>query len=199
MSSAVADIITPPLAIDGPALTIRKFKKDKLTLEQLVRFGSISPEGADVLKINSDRCPDAPANETDTAYGKRKVTLDLLVVKTVTSFTAASWEPPLVLVCVDQYFRAHDLLVDADAFAVSVLSERQEFLAERFAGRAPGSTGRFEDVPPGGLILPMSAAYPTATPPGPAGRWFVDRLKTSPGKGKTIRESRDEHRGARQR
>src|SRR6202040_1542965 len=32
-------------------LTIRKFKKDKLTLEQLVRFGSISPEGANVLKV----------------------------------------------------------------------------------------------------------------------------------------------------
>src|SRR3954451_8497930 len=66
---------------------------------------------------------------------------------TVTSFAAASWEPPLVLVCLDQYFRAHDLLLNAGAFAVSVLSERQEFLAERFAGRAPGSTGRFEDVP----------------------------------------------------
>jgi pilus assembly protein CpaF len=38
--------IVPPLAIDGPALTIRKFKKDKLTLEQLVKYGSISPEGA---------------------------------------------------------------------------------------------------------------------------------------------------------
>jgi len=45
------NVIAPPLAIDGPALTIRKFKRDKLTLEQLVRFGSISPEGADVLKI----------------------------------------------------------------------------------------------------------------------------------------------------
>lgn len=43
--------IVPPLAIDGPALTIRKFKKDKLTLDQLVRFGSITPEGAEVLKI----------------------------------------------------------------------------------------------------------------------------------------------------
>jgi pilus assembly protein CpaF len=43
--------IVPPLAIDGPALTIRKFKKDKLTLEQLMRFGSISPEGAEVLKV----------------------------------------------------------------------------------------------------------------------------------------------------
>ena len=38
--------IVPPLAIDGPALTIRKFKKDKLTLDQLVKFGAISPEGA---------------------------------------------------------------------------------------------------------------------------------------------------------
>jgi pilus assembly protein CpaF len=43
--------IVPPLALDGPALTIRKFKKDKLTLEQLVRFGSISPEGAEILKV----------------------------------------------------------------------------------------------------------------------------------------------------
>ncbi len=43
--------IVPPLAIDGPALTIRKFKKDKLTLEQLVRYGSISPEGAEILKV----------------------------------------------------------------------------------------------------------------------------------------------------
>jgi len=43
--------IVPPLAIDGPALTIRKFKRDKLTLEQLVRFGTITPEGADILKV----------------------------------------------------------------------------------------------------------------------------------------------------
>ncbi|BAU91246.1 type II secretion system protein E [Methylorubrum populi] len=45
------NVIAPPLAIDGPALTIRKFKKDKLTLDQLVRFGAISPEGAKILQI----------------------------------------------------------------------------------------------------------------------------------------------------
>ncbi|MGQ2907496.1 MAG: CpaF family protein [Aliihoeflea sp.] len=45
------NVIAPPLAIDGTALTIRKFKKDKLTLDQLVKFGSISPEGAEVLKV----------------------------------------------------------------------------------------------------------------------------------------------------
>jgi pilus assembly protein CpaF len=45
------NVIAPPLAIDGAALTIRKFKKDKLTLEQLQKFGSISPEGAQLLQI----------------------------------------------------------------------------------------------------------------------------------------------------
>ena len=45
------NVIVPPLAIDGPALTIRKFKRDKLTLEQLVRYGSITPEGGEILKV----------------------------------------------------------------------------------------------------------------------------------------------------
>ncbi len=45
------NVIVPPLAIDGPALTIRKFKKDKLTLDQLVTYGSVSQEGAEVLRI----------------------------------------------------------------------------------------------------------------------------------------------------
>jgi len=45
------NVIAPPLAIDGPTLTIRKFKKDKLTLDQLVKFGSITPEGAQILEI----------------------------------------------------------------------------------------------------------------------------------------------------
>jgi hypothetical protein len=35
-------------------------------------------------------------------------------------------------------------------------------------------------VPPDGLILTMSAVWQTRSPPGPAGRWFVDRLKQIP-------------------
>lgn len=51
------NVIAPPLALDGPALTIRKFKKDKLTLDQLVNFGSVSPEGAQVLQVvGKSRC-----------------------------------------------------------------------------------------------------------------------------------------------
>jgi pilus assembly protein CpaF len=45
------NVIAPPLAIDGPALTIRKFKKDKLKLSDLVNFGAISPPGAAILGI----------------------------------------------------------------------------------------------------------------------------------------------------
>src|ERR1700750_1648261 len=37
-----------------------------------------------------------------------------------------------------------------------------------------------EDVPPDGLILAMSAVWSTQSPPGPAGRWFVDRLEEIP-------------------
>ena len=45
------NVIAPPLSLDGPALTIRKFKKDKLRLANLVKFNSITEEGAEVLRI----------------------------------------------------------------------------------------------------------------------------------------------------
>jgi pilus assembly protein CpaF len=51
------NVIGPPLSLDGPTLTIRKFRKDKLTLEDLVRFGSINAAGARVLGvIGRSRC-----------------------------------------------------------------------------------------------------------------------------------------------
>ncbi|MEI8393411.1 MAG: CpaF family protein [Rhodospirillaceae bacterium] len=51
------NVIAPPLSLDGPALTIRKFKKDKLTLDKLVSFNSVSPQCASVMRIASaSRC-----------------------------------------------------------------------------------------------------------------------------------------------
>ncbi len=41
--------IIPPLAIDGPALTIRKFAKTRLTLDDLVSFGTLAPDAAEFL------------------------------------------------------------------------------------------------------------------------------------------------------
>jgi pilus assembly protein CpaF len=43
--------IIAPLALKGPALTIRKFSKRKLTADDLVQFGSLSPEMARFLEI----------------------------------------------------------------------------------------------------------------------------------------------------
>jgi pilus assembly protein CpaF len=45
------NVIAPPLSIDGAALTIRKFKKDRLRLKNLVDYKSITPEGAKILSI----------------------------------------------------------------------------------------------------------------------------------------------------
>jgi len=47
------NVIAPPLAIDGAALTIRKFKKEKLKLENLIKFQSVTDELARVLEVIS--------------------------------------------------------------------------------------------------------------------------------------------------
>ncbi len=43
------NVIIPPLAVDGSCMTIRKFTKDKLTLEKLLEFGSMSPSCAKLI------------------------------------------------------------------------------------------------------------------------------------------------------
>jgi pilus assembly protein CpaF len=45
------NIIIPPLAIDGPTITIRKFSKKKIMLDTMVQFGSMSQQMAKVLRI----------------------------------------------------------------------------------------------------------------------------------------------------
>ena len=46
------NVIAPATRDRRPALTIRKFKRDRLTLDRLMKFGSVvSPEGARLLEI----------------------------------------------------------------------------------------------------------------------------------------------------
>jgi len=42
--------VIPPISLVGPALTIRKFFKIPLTIEQLVQFGTVTPEALQFLK-----------------------------------------------------------------------------------------------------------------------------------------------------
>ena len=43
------NVIIPPIALQGPVLTIRKFSADALTAENLINLGSLTPELVDVL------------------------------------------------------------------------------------------------------------------------------------------------------
>ena len=49
------NIIFPPLALDGPCLSIRKFARRRIEFEQLVAFGSLTRQMAQILQIAS-RC-----------------------------------------------------------------------------------------------------------------------------------------------
>jgi pilus assembly protein CpaF len=42
--------IIPPLALDGPTISIRRFSIDNLTVENLIELGSLAPEAADIIQ-----------------------------------------------------------------------------------------------------------------------------------------------------
>jgi len=44
------NVIIPPLALNGPCITIRKFSKDPLTTKNLVEFGTLTPSMAEFIK-----------------------------------------------------------------------------------------------------------------------------------------------------
>lgn len=44
------NVVLPPIAIDGAVITIRKFPKDKLTIDELIGWGTITKEAAKFLK-----------------------------------------------------------------------------------------------------------------------------------------------------
>ncbi len=45
------NVVLPPIALCGPTLTIRKFSKEPMTIEKLIKYGSIDQEIADKLEL----------------------------------------------------------------------------------------------------------------------------------------------------
>lgn len=45
------NIVLPPIAMDGPTITIRKFPEKPITIEKLLEYESITTEAADFLKL----------------------------------------------------------------------------------------------------------------------------------------------------
>ena len=45
------NVVMPPVALNGPIVTIRRFPKEAMTVEKLISYGSITPEVAEVLHL----------------------------------------------------------------------------------------------------------------------------------------------------
>ena len=45
------NVVMAPVALNGPIVTIRRFPKEAMTVEKLIRYGSITPEVAEVLEL----------------------------------------------------------------------------------------------------------------------------------------------------
>ena len=65
---------------------------------------------------------------------------------TASSLVSISAEPPLVMVGLEREATTRAAMLEGKAFNVSVLARAQEFIAERFAGRAPAVDAEWREI-----------------------------------------------------
>jgi flavin reductase (DIM6/NTAB) family NADH-FMN oxidoreductase RutF len=63
---------------------------------------------------------------------------------TVAAFSSLSLHPPLVLVCIEKSVRTHEAIAAAGKFGVSILSDTQADVSNRFASR---TEDKFSGIP----------------------------------------------------
>jgi flavin reductase (DIM6/NTAB) family NADH-FMN oxidoreductase RutF len=66
---------------------------------------------------------------------------------TASSLVSISLEPPMVLVGLERESATRAAVVETKAFNVSLLTPPQEFIADRFAGRAPAVDAAWRSIP----------------------------------------------------
>jgi len=66
---------------------------------------------------------------------------------TASSLVSISLEPPMVLVGLERDSNTRTAVLDTNAFNVSLLTRSQEFIADRFAGRAPAIDPMWRTLP----------------------------------------------------
>jgi len=66
---------------------------------------------------------------------------------TASSLVSISADPPMVLVGLEREATTRAAVFEARAFNVSVLTRTQEFIADRFAGRAPAIDESWREIP----------------------------------------------------
>lgn len=65
---------------------------------------------------------------------------------TVSSFTSVALEPPLIIISLQTVSRTHNLINQANAFAVTILAAGQQDISDRFAGRLEDTADRFTGI-----------------------------------------------------
>ena len=50
LNGSRVNVVLPPIALDGPTVTIRKFPEDPMTVKKLIEYGSITPEVGEFLE-----------------------------------------------------------------------------------------------------------------------------------------------------
>jgi flavin reductase (DIM6/NTAB) family NADH-FMN oxidoreductase RutF len=65
---------------------------------------------------------------------------------TVNSFSSISLDPPHISVTMANWTRTYRLTVQSGIFSVTILSDRQQAVADRFAGRTRDAEDRFEGL-----------------------------------------------------
>ncbi len=65
---------------------------------------------------------------------------------TVSSFTSVSLDPPLIIISLQTASRTHQLVENARTFGLTILSEDDRALSERFAGRLSDPEHRLDGI-----------------------------------------------------
>ena len=66
---------------------------------------------------------------------------------TASSLVSISLDPPLVLVGLERDSNTRAAVLETNAFNISLLTRSQEFIADRFAGRAPAIDANWQTLP----------------------------------------------------
>jgi len=72
---------------------------------------------------------------------------------TVNSFTSISLEPPLISIALKRLTHTCELVEKSGEFALTILSANQGDLSDRFAGKLPDITDRFDGVETSKLLI----------------------------------------------
>lgn len=83
---------------------------------------------------------------------------------TANAIASVSLQPPLVLACIEQVARTHQLVLDSGIFAINILTEDQGRLAQLMAGEADEEGRRLRGISTtraitGAPIITGSLAY----------------------------------------